>query len=83
MSLLDSAEFNARLFFPRAAHSAPPPGASDFFAEDWHVRRHVLLPGAPSLLLFQKRLVLIDGGGHDDMSLAPQYWEALAQHCRG
>jgi pimeloyl-ACP methyl ester carboxylesterase len=50
--MLDSAEFNARLFFPRPATSPPPPGATDFYAGDWHVRRHALLSSAPTLLLF-------------------------------
>ena len=50
MSIFDSAEFNERLFFPRADTSAPPPGATDTFIDGLHVRRHG--GGLPMLLLF-------------------------------
>src|SRR5438552_2806406 len=50
MSILDSPELNARLFFPRADASPPPRGAADLYAGDWHVRRHA--GTGPTLLLF-------------------------------
>lgn len=53
MSVFDSPDFNARLFFPRSDQSPTPNGARDVAVDGLHVRIYGVAPaGAPLLLLF-------------------------------
>lgn len=68
MSLFDAAEFNERLFFPRADVTPPPDGAEDDFVEvggaSLHVRYHGAAPERRTLLLFHGNGEVV--GDYDD-----------------
>lgn len=77
-SILDEAEFNRRLFFPRADRGGPPKGAHDRTVDvdgaKLQVRVHGSRDGAPTLLLFP-------GNGEvcsDYDALAPRFARAGA-----